>query len=664
MWLVEATQHFFSTHRKSLLKVFGVLFIALCSILVVLFVFRNTLLNHYKNSYAQQFSEKLKVTIAIEKVQFKGFKTIEIKNFSVANLHKTNTLLNISRIEATLSLWSLFKSNIRFSSLAIDSINLNLIKQVNNDNFSFLLKKQQTSSNKKQNEMDYSIAAENLISLFFDVVPQNLSLNSLKINLRTDTIMYALVVPKVEVINNAFFSNFTLSENSQQSVWQVNGLLDKKNNTAQFKLVSNDSLSYFPFVNAYNLKTTADTIFLALNAFNYKNEQLYLKGNVRLRNFEANHWRISSKNVVLNNSFVDYNITIGKNFFQLDSTSTIQLNKIDIKPYLKIDLSPTKKVTLNLSIPKVSSQHFFESLPHGLFTNLEGIKTTGEVDYVLRFMMDTKQPDSLIFSSTLTPHQFKIQSFGKSNLNKLNDEFSYTVYENNKPFRTFLVGSSNPNYTPLNNISSYLKSTILSSEDGNFYNHKGFNEFRFKQSIAENFKKKRFARGASTISMQLVKNVFLRRNKTVARKIEEALLVWLIERNRLVSKQRMFEVYLNVIEFGPNVYGIGEAANFYFNKSPKDLTLQESIFLSMIIPRPKWFMYNFNSEGQLKESTQSYFNLIGGILSRNGFITAEEQQNITNQIVLSPQAQSYLPKQDTTSIETLEMQEEMNNVEE
>lgn len=654
---------FFYKNRSKLLKSLLLLFVFIVCSFVLLFLFRNALLNHYKDKYSQHYSEKFKIDINIKNAEFKGVKTVLLNELFIVDKQQTDTLLSISKIEATISLWDLLKTHIRFLSLSVDSTSLNLIKKSNEDNFSFLLKNGETKSNQKRQGMDYALAANNLLILFFDVIPQNLTLNSFNIKLTTDSILYDLAVPKAEVTNGVFYSQFSIKENNDQSVWLINGSINEKNNEAQFKLIKNDSLSYFPLVNAYNLKTTADTILVSLKGFDYQNNQLYLKGNAKLSNFEANHWRISSKNVVLNNSFVDYNITVGKNFIQLDSTSLVRLNKIDLKPFLKIDFNPSKKVTFNLNIPKVSSQCFFESLPQGLFTNLDGIKTKGELEYNLRFMMDTETPDSLIFSSTLTPYQFKIQSFGEENLSKLNDEFSYTVYENNRPFRTFLVGPSNPNYTPIENISTYLKETILSSEDGNFYNHKGFNEFRFKESIAENFKKKRFARGASTISMQLIKNVFLRRNKTIARKIEEALLVWLIERNRLVSKERMFEVYLNVIEFGPNVYGIGEASKFYFNKSPKDLTLQESIFISMIIPRPKWFMYNFNSDGQLKESTQSYFNLIGGILARKGAISVEEQQSLTNQIMLSPQAQGYLIKQDTTSIESLELQEELNNME-
>src|SRR5690606_39233722 len=127
----------------------------------------------------------------------------------------------------------------------------------------------------------------------------------------------------------------------------------------------------------------------------------------------------------------------------------------------------------------------------------------------------------------------------------------------------------------------------------------------------------------STISMQLVKNVFLDREKTLARKVEEMLIVWLIEHNRLISKERMFEVYLNVIEWGRNVYGIAEASRHYFLKSPSDLTLGESIFLASIVPSPKNGLYRFDEYGGLKPYLRGYFRLIGTLMANEGMIARD-----------------------------------------
>jgi membrane peptidoglycan carboxypeptidase len=219
--------------------------------------------------------------------------------------------------------------------------------------------------------------------------------------------------------------------------------------------------------------------------------------------------------------------------------------------------------------------------------------------------------------------------------------------------RSFLVGPENLNFVSLGNISSYLQNCVLSSEDPSFFDHSGFVEESFKQSIATNFKKGRFVRGGSTISMQLVKNVFLSRNKTIARKLEEALIVWLIERNRLVSKERMFEVYLNIIEWGPNIYGIGEASNYYFEKSPSSLSLQESVFLSSIIPHPKYYKSAFDSTGSFSTSMRNYYKVIANRLVIREKITEAEVDTSFLPLHLSQACKNYLMPLDTLITDSL-----------
>eukprot|EP01137_Pigoraptor_chileana_P020547 Opistho-2@83041 len=145
-----------------------------------------------------------------------------------------------------------------------------------------------------------------------------------------------------------------------------------------------------------------------------------------------------------------------------------------------------------------------------------------------------------------------------------------------------------------------MQKCVLTSEDPSFYSHRGFINEAFKESIAKNIKTRKFSRGASTISMQLVKNIFLTREKTLSRKLEEILLVYILENNHISSKERMLEVYFNIIEWGPNIYGIGEASQFYFQKRASDLNLNECLFLAIIIPSPKKFMYRLENDHELK----------------------------------------------------------------
>ncbi|HRP61415.1 MAG TPA: hypothetical protein PK833_14180, partial [Vicingus sp.] len=179
----------------------------------MLFLFRNALLNHYKDKYSQHYSEKFKIDINIKNAEFKGVKTVLLNELFVFDKQQADTLLSISKIEATISLWDLLKTHIRFLSLSVDSTSLNLIKKSNEDNFSFLLKNGKTKNNKKQQGMDYALAANNLLTLFFDVIPQNLTLNSFNIKLTTDSILYDLAVPKAEVTNGVFYCQFSIKEN-------------------------------------------------------------------------------------------------------------------------------------------------------------------------------------------------------------------------------------------------------------------------------------------------------------------------------------------------------------------------------------------------------------------------------------------------------------------
>jgi len=344
--------------------------------------------------------------------------------------------------------------------------------------------------------------------------------------------------------------------------------------------------------------------------------------------------KISDDTVKVDRGMFNYDMTITPNSISLDTTSSLLLNRILIHPFFKITSEANKTYELSIHTDTTGATDFFSSLPEGVFDETRDIEADGQLQYALHFKMDTSEPDSLQFESQMKKIRFRLRKSGKENLFRMNEEFMHTVYEYDRPFRSFMVGPSNPDFTPLNQISQNLKNAILTSEDGSFFFHNGFNEDAFRKSIAENYRKRKFVRGGSTISMQLVKNVFLSRHKTVARKAEEALIVWLIESNRLCSKERMFEVYLNIIELGPGVYGVGEASRFYFNKKPSELTLSESIFMASLLPHPKWFKYSFDAQGNLKPYLADYYRVVSNFLLRKNLITQEEYDHIIPNVEL------------------------------
>src|SRR5690606_9373109 len=316
-------------------------------------------------------------------------------------------------------------------------------------------------------------------------------------------------------------------------------------------------------------------------------------------------------------------INIGKLAMEVDPTSQIRVKEFVFKPHVQFVPKPERQVKLSVHTGFFAAQKLFDAIPRGLFETVEGIEVEGDIAYDLDFSVNFAKPDELTFRSRMDDSRLKIKKWGKADIPQMNTAFTYHAYEDTTLMRTIVVGPSNPSFTPLNQIAPILKKTVLNTEDPYFYEHRGFEEEALKLSIATNIKERAFKRGASTISMQLVKNLFLNRNKTMMRKLEEILLVWLMEASREVSKDRMFEVYLNIIEWGKNVYGITEAASYYFGKKPADLTIGESLYLSSIIPRPKTALGSFDYTGHLKPWVQRHFNTYGYIMTKRGQLQDE-----------------------------------------
>ncbi len=181
-------------------------------------------------------------------------------------------------------------------------------------------------------------------------------------------------------------------------------------------------------------------------------------------------------------------------------------------------------------------------------------------------------------------------------------------------------------YVPLSKISPELRTAVLISEDDTFFGHSGINITELKKAFQENLEKKRYARGASTITMQVVKNAFLTQQKTLTRKIKEILLAKKIE--KIWSKQKIFEYYLNIAEWGHNIYGAEAAARYYFNKPASQLDLAEASLLAGMLPNPK-ILNPFKNWNRVKNRQQRVLRLM-----RNArLITDQEFENLLSQTI-------------------------------
>lgn len=141
-----------------------------------------------------------------------------------------------------------------------------------------------------------------------------------------------------------------------------------------------------------------------------------------------------------------------------------------------------------------------------------------------------------------------------------------------------------PSYTFIREVPTAVKMAIIVSEDSSFFDHSGFDWFELKESLKKDLKEGHFARGGSTITQQLAKNLYLNKEKSLFRKIREAIIVSQIEEK--LTKEEILEKYLNVVEFGPEIYGIRQAAKYYFSKTPSELSVAEGAWLAILLPNP------------------------------------------------------------------------------
>lgn len=177
----------------------------------------------------------------------------------------------------------------------------------------------------------------------------------------------------------------------------------------------------------------------------------------------------------------------------------------------------------------------------------------------------------------------------------LRTQFPHVLYDAKTDTATIEIRKSRPpGWTALKDVSVLARDAIVISEDAAFWTHNGFDWNQMWDAFETNLKKGRFARGGSTITQQVIKNVYLSKEKTILRKVKEAVLTMRIERH--VSKRRILEVYLNIAEFAPGVFGIGNAARFYFGKPAFALNAKEGAFLAMLLPSPKRYGASFRKK--------------------------------------------------------------------
>jgi hypothetical protein len=590
--------------------------------------------------------------------RFKGLRTLFVKQIHVQHKTDGNEVV-VDSMTVRVRILPLLVKRIRIKKFDCAAI---LVKYFTGDT----LVKEEKKVNKDTAQPFASLMHKSLVDIanknirrIFSYTPKSFHIGRMVVWINHAGKTTGVACNNFRITRGKLTAMLSFTDNIRTVQIPLEGKLDRSAPLIEIHMANRDTaLLPLPFLkDRYGFATGFDSLDFVLDMSDRGHHTTRINGKFSFAGFELKGERLSTENIKINHFKSSFRVNIGEDFVEVDSSTRCYLNEIRFSPYARLLIDHDPEIDFKLCHVTWDAGAFFRSLPQGMFASLNGLEAKGQLHYFLDFSLNLNKPDNLIFRTKLTSTDFGILKFGTDDYRMLNGSFMHHVYEKGKMVAFFMIGPENPDFVTFDQISPFLRAAVMTSEDGAFFYHNGFNPDAFREAVITDYKEHRFARGGSTITMQLVKNVFLTRNKTVARKIEEALIVWLIESRRLVSKERMYEVYLNIIEWGPGRYGISQASHFYYNKRPSELNLQESIYLASIIPHPKWYKYTFIANGVPRPFYANYSERLKQLMVRKGFIQSTDTTGVAPFIMLTGPAADVFAVADTTAVDSTNFDE-------
>ena len=244
-----------------------------------------------------------------------------------------------------------------------------------------------------------------------------------------------------------------------------------------------------------------------------------------------------------------------------------------------------RRQRLHLEVPPVPCQTVLDAIPAELVPSLTKFELGGQFDGEVELDIDYADLEQLVLEGGIGIYDCNVlRAPAHAAAERLAGGFTHRVRMRDGRTRTIQMYPSSRSFTSFKLISPYMVSAVLTTEDGGFWRHRGFLPSQFRVALKRNLGSGQIELGASTITMQMVKNVLLSHERTLSRKLQEMFLTWYVE--TALTKERIMEIYLNGIEYGPGIYGITDAADHYFGKHPVDLNPPEAAYLALMLPSP------------------------------------------------------------------------------
>jgi len=277
----------------------------------------------------------------------------------------------------------------------------------------------------------------------------------------------------------------------------------------------------------------------------------------------------------------------------------------------------------HIKTPPTSCRQILGAFPKALKPLIHDVSLEGQIKMDMHFALDIEKPEKLILTGSLD-NRCKINTYGSIlPPNSFRRPFAYMAYDQAGDRIRLRSGPGSNQWTPLSTISPFVIQALLTTEDGKFDRHNGLTLPEVKNALKMNLKKGGMFHGASTITMQLAKNLFLSRERTLSRKLQELFFTWYLESN--FTKDEILELYLNVVEFGPSLYGISDASMYYFGRRASELNLAESVFLIKLLPNPI-SRHNVYNQGKLSDRKIKSLHRVMEVMKKRDKITNSEYQ--------------------------------------
>ena len=281
-----------------------------------------------------------------------------------------------------------------------------------------------------------------------------------------------------------------------------------------------------------------------------------------------------------------------------------------------------RRYRARIQVPPVPCQEVLAAIPVELVPSLDGFELRGDFDMDLRIDIDYADLDALELGGKVGLTNCAVRRAPHAvSMDRLAAGFTHRVTMRDGSQRSVQLYPNSGTYTSFDQISPHMVAAVLTTEDGGFWRHRGFLPSQFEEALRRNLRAGEIRLGASTITMQMTKNVFLKHERTLSRKLQEMVLTWYVE--SALSKRRIMEIYLNVIEFGPGIYGVTRAADHYFGKHPRDLSSLESAYLALMLPSPVRRHVHYCKD-QLSPRMQTKLRRIHGLMFSRGRIEETE----------------------------------------